>query len=36
MQFLAKGLLLINDAKVMESSAYSDTIAVLVALRKRM
>jgi hypothetical protein len=36
MQLLAKGSLLIKDAKLLDSAAYSDFIAVLVALRKRM
>jgi hypothetical protein len=31
-----KRSLLIKDAKLLDSAAYSDFIAVLVALRKRM
>jgi hypothetical protein len=36
MQLLAKGFLLIKDAKLLDSGAYSNFIVVLVALRKRM
>jgi hypothetical protein len=35
MQLLAKGFLLIKDAKLLELNAYSDFIFSLVALRKR-
>jgi hypothetical protein len=36
MQLLARGFLLIKGAKLLESSAYSDFIPVLVTLKKRM
>jgi hypothetical protein len=36
MQLLAKRFLLIKDANMLDSSAYSNLIAVLDALRKRM
>jgi hypothetical protein len=34
MQLLAKGFLLIKDAKLLEPAAYSDFISVLVALKE--
>jgi hypothetical protein len=36
MQLLAKGFLLVKDAKLLEPDAYSDFISALVALRKRI
>jgi hypothetical protein len=36
MQLLAKGYLLIKDAKELDASPYSDFISVLVVLRKRI
>jgi hypothetical protein len=36
MQLLAKGALLIKDAKLLDHASYSDFIAVLVALRRRI
>jgi len=36
MQLLAKGVLLIKDAKLLDLASYSDHKAVLVALRKRI
>jgi hypothetical protein len=36
MQLLAKGSLLIKDAKLLDQASYSTFIAVLVALRKRI
>lgn len=36
MQQLAKGLMLIKDAKLLDPAAYLDFISVLVALRKKM
>jgi hypothetical protein len=35
MQLLANGFLLIKDAKLLDSGAYFDFIAVLVSLRRR-
>jgi hypothetical protein len=36
MQLLEKEFLLIKDAKLLDSGAYSDFVVVLVVLRKRM
>jgi hypothetical protein len=36
MQLLAKGALLIRDAKLLDPTTYSDFIAALVSLRKRI
>jgi hypothetical protein len=36
MQLLVKGALLNRDAKLLDLTAYSDFIAVLVSLQKRI
>jgi hypothetical protein len=36
MQLLAKGPLLIRDAKLLDPSTYFDFLVVLVSLRKRL